>query len=307
MGDPLPLRTYDDTSEPDKGPQRLADLRAALAAQGLDGLLVPRTDEHQSEYLPAYAERVAWLTGFTGSNAFVLVLPDEARVFTDGRYTLQVRAQTVQPDFTPDDMVENPIPAYLGALDLSGKTIGYDPWLHTINGFKRFKKAAEKAGATLAPTAANLIDTIWPDQPGRPAEPIVVHPLDFAGQPFSEKIAGIAQTVKDKRADAVVLTQADGAAWLFNLRGNDVPQKPMFLAFAIVSDDGIAQLFVDPGKLTAEANDHLRDVTIADIADFPAALQALGEAKATIMVDPANVSVKIADTITQAGGSHRPD
>ncbi|MEO0381984.1 MAG: aminopeptidase P family protein [Pseudomonadota bacterium] len=303
MGDPQPLQSYDDTSEPEKGPQRLADLRNAMAAQGLDGLLVPRTDEHQSEYLPAYAERVAWLTGFTGSNAFVLVLPDEARVFTDGRYTLQVRAQTVQPDFTPDDMVENPIAAYLGELDLADKTIGYDPWLHTINGFKRFKKAAEKAGATTAPTTTNLIDTIWADRPVRPAEPIVVHPLEFAGQKFAEKIAGIAQTVKDKRADAVVLTQADGAAWLFNLRGNDVPQKPMFLAFAIITAEGEATLFVDPGKLTAEAEAHLAGVTIADIATFPAALESLGKAQATIMVDPANVSVKIADTITEAGGS----
>ncbi|MFN3169749.1 MAG: aminopeptidase P family protein [Hyphomicrobiales bacterium] len=298
-----PLQSYEDTSEPDTGPQRLAQLRAAMADAGVDALLVPRTDEHQSEYLPAYAERVAWLTGFTGSNAFVLVLPDEARVFTDGRYTLQVRAQTVQPDFTPDDMMENPIAAYLGGLDLADKTIGYDPWLHTINGFKHFKKAAEKAGASLTPTAINLIDTIWEDQPGRPAEPIVIHPLEFAGQPFAEKIAGIAQTVKDKRADAVVLTQADGAAWLFNLRGNDVPQKPMFLAFAIVSDEGEATLFVDPGKLSAEAETYLADVTIADIATFPAALESLGKAQATIMVDPANVSVKIADTITQAGGA----
>lgn len=252
MSDPQPklepLQSYEDTSEPDKGPQRLAQLRAVMADAGLDGLLVPRTDEHQSEYLPAYAERVAWLTGFTGSNAFVLVLPDEARVFTDGRYTLQVRAQTVQPDFTADDMVENPIATYLSGLDLAGKAIGYDPWLHTINGFKRFKKAAEKAGATLAATPTNLIDTIWTERPGRPIEPIVVHPLEFAGQPLAEKIASIARTVKDKRADAVVLTQADGAAWLFNLRGNDVPQKPMFLAFAIVSNDGLAQLFIDPGN-----------------------------------------------------------
>jgi Xaa-Pro aminopeptidase len=218
MSDPQPklepLQSYEDTSEPDKGPQRLASLRTVMADAGLDGLLVPRTDEHQSEYLPAYAERVAWLTGFTGSNAFVLILPDEARVFTDGRYTLQVRAQTVQPDFTPDDMVDNPPAAYLGGLDLTGKTIGYDPWLHTIRGFKAFTKAAEKAGAILKPTPSNLIDAIWTDRPGRPHEPITVHPLDYAGQPFAEKISAIAQTVRDKKANAVVLTQADGAAWL---------------------------------------------------------------------------------------------
>ena len=290
-------------SEPEKGPQRLAALRKAMADEGLDGLLVPRTDEHQSEYLPAYAERLAWLTGFTGSNAFLLVLPNEARIFTDGRYTLQLRAQTVQPDFTPDDMVENPVSGYLAGLDLGGKVIGYDPWLHTMRGFKTFQAAAEKAGATLQATDGNVIDGLWTDQPSRPDAPIVPHPLDHAGQPFAEKLAAIAATVKDKGAQAVVLTKADGAAWLFNLRGADVPHMPAFLAFAIVSDDGLAQLFVDPGKLTEEAEEHLRDVTIADISEFPAALEALGYAKAKVMVDPASVSVKIASTITEAGGT----
>lgn len=302
MSDRHITQSFEDTSAPEKGPQRLQQLRAEMAKQGLDGLLVPRTDEHQSEYLPAYAERVAWLTGFTGSNAFVLVLPDEARVFTDGRYTLQVASQTVQPDFTPDDMVENPIAKYIGGLDLSGKRIGYDPWLHTVNGFKRFSKAAEKCGATLVPTQANLVDAIWQDQPGRPMKPVVPHPLANAGQPFEEKIADIAKTVADKRADAAVLVQADGAAWLFNLRGNDVPQKPMFLAFAIVGADGAAQLFVDPGKLTEEAQAQLNGVAVHDIASFPDALEKLGQSAATVMIDPATVSVKIADTITQAGG-----
>ncbi|MFK7793091.1 MAG: M24 family metallopeptidase [Devosiaceae bacterium] len=297
------FQSYEDTSEPEKGPARLAALRAAMLKHNLDGLLVPRTDEHQSEYLPAYAERVAWLTGFTGSNAFVLILPEEARVFTDGRYTLQVRAQTVQPDFTPDDMVENPIAKYLGGLTLTGKRIGYDPWLHTINGFKRFQAAAAKAGASLVPTRHNVVDSIWGDQPGRPSRPIVPHLLEHAGQSFDEKLTAIAETVREKSADAVVLTQADGAAWLFNLRGSDVPQKPMFLAFAIVAANGNATLFVDPGKLTAEAQQQLASVTIADIATFPSALKDLGKAGLTVMVDPANVSVKIADTITDAGGT----
>ncbi len=296
-------QSYDDTSEPEKGPLRLAALRAEMTKQGLDGLLVPRTDEHQSEYLPAYAERVAWLTGFTGSNAFVLVLPGEARVFTDGRYTLQVKTQTVQPDFTPDDMVENPITTYLGGLSLGGQRIGYDPWVHTIGGFKRFTDAAKRCGADLVPTKSNLVDAIWQDQPGRPTQPVVPHSLDYAGQPFEEKIAGIAKTIADKRADAAVLVQADGAAWLFNLRGNDVPQKPMFLAFSIVSKEGKAQLFVGPGKLTEQAQAHLKGVDVHDISGFPEALKKLGQTNAAVMVDPATVSVKIADTITQAGGS----
>ena len=303
MNDIQPMQSYEDTSQPEKGPERLTALRNVMTDAGLDGLLVPRTDEHQSEYLPGYAERVAWLTGFTGSNAFLMVLPDEARLFSDGRYTLQVRTQTDPSAYKPDDMVDNPPARYLGGLDMAGKRIGYDPWLHTIRGFRSFKAAADKAGATLVPTESNLVDTIWRDRPSRPMEPIVVHPLEVAGEPHAEKIAKIAETTRKKRADAVVLTQADGAAWLFNLRGNDVPQKPMFLAYSIVKSDGHAQLFVDPGKMTPDAEAHLGDVTVADIAAFPAALTALGEAGAAVMVDPANVSVKIADTIRDAGGT----
>lgn len=303
MSDTSSFQSYDDTSELDKGSHRLTQLRDVMAKHNLDGLLVPRTDEHNSEYLPGYAERVAWLTGFTGSNAFVLILPDEARVFSDGRYTLQLRSQTDPTAYTPDDMVENPPAKYLASLNLAGKNIGFDPWLHTMRGFKGFTQAAGKAGAKLVPTASNLIDEIWTDTPARPREPIVVHPLEFAGQPFEEKVVGIAQTVKQAGADAVILPQADGAAWLFNLRGSDVPQKPMFLAFAIISADGNAQLFVDPGKMTDEAEAQLASVNVADIGSFSDALEALGKTGKTIMVDPANVSVKIADTITNAGGS----
>lgn len=298
-----PMQSYEDMSEPDKGSHRLAQLRGVMAEQKLNGLLVPRTDEHNSEYLPAYAERVAWLAGFTGSNAFVLILPDEARVFSDGRYTLQLRSQTDPAAYTPDDMVENPPAKYLSGLPLAGKSIGFDPWLHTMRGFKAFTQAAEKAGAKLVPTSDNLVDAIWVDRPARPMQPITTHPLEFAGQPFEEKVAGIAQTVKQAGADAVILPQADGAAWLFNLRGTDVPQKPMFLAFAIVSADGKAQLFIDPGKMTDGAKTQLASVNVADIASFPAALEALGKTGKTVMVDPANVCVKIADTITDAGGS----
>ncbi|GAB5510895.1 MAG: aminopeptidase P family protein [Hyphomicrobiales bacterium] len=303
MSETRPFQSYDDTSEPDKGSHRLAQLRSAMAKHNLDGLLVPRTDEHNSEYLPGYAERVAWLTGFTGSNAFVLILPDEARVFSDGRYTLQLRSQTDPAAYTPDDMMETPPAKYLASLDLAGKRIGFDPWLHTVRGFRAFKNAAKKAGGNLVPTSANLIDAIWTDRPERPNEPIIVHPLEFAGQPFEEKIEGIAQTIKEAGADAVILPQADGAAWLFNLRGSDVPQKPMFLAFAIVEADGKASLFVDPGKMTSQAEAQLTTVTIADITYFSAALEALGKAGKSIMIDPANVSVRIADTITDAGGS----
>lgn len=303
MSQPHSFQSYDDTSEPDKGSHRLAKLRSAMAKHDLDGLLVPRTDEHNSEYLPGYAERVAWLTGFTGSNAFLLVLQDEARVFSDGRYTLQLRSQTDPAAYTPDDMMETPPAKYLASLDLAGKRIGFDPWLHTVRGFRAFENAANKAGGNLVPTSTNLVDAIWTERPQRPKEPIIVHPLEFAGQPFEEKIAGIAQTINEAGADAVVLPQADGAAWLFNLRGSDVPQKPMFLAFAIVEVSGKASLFVDPGKMTPQAEAQLADVNVADIASFPDALEALGRAGMMVMVDPANVSVKITDTITDAGGS----
>ncbi|MBV6659027.1 MAG: aminopeptidase P family protein [Devosiaceae bacterium] len=299
-----PSQDYEDISEREHGPERLAALRALLEREGLDGLLVPRTDEHQSEYLPGYAERVAWLTGFTGSNAFLVVLREEARVFTDGRYTLQVRAQTIGPAFTPDDMTENPVSAYLAGLDLTGQRIGFDPWLHTIRGIKRIEAAIAKAGGTLVPTEGNLIDRLWADQPGRPDAPIVPHPLRYAGQPHGEKISAIASKVSDAGCDTVVLPQADGNAWLFNLRGSDVPQKPMFLSYALIGADGRAQLFVDPGKLTSEASAQLEGtVEVHETGSFESALEALGRQGAKVMVDPATVSKKVADTLKDAGAT----
>lgn len=302
MTQPPIVQSYDDISERDSGPARLTELRKLMAEHGLGGLLVPRTDEHMSEYLPSYAERLAWLTGFTGSNAFLLVLPNEARVFSDGRYTVQLKEQIDPAAYTPDDMVTNPPARHLARQALQDKRIGYDPWLHTVRSFKAFAQGAKDAGAQLVPTSANLIDSLWSDRPGRPAEPIVTHPLRYSGQPFEEKIAQIAKNVSDFKADAVVLTQADGAAWLFNLRGNDVPQKPMFLAFCIVHADGRTELFVDPGKMTPEASQQLKTVSVQPIDDFTAAIEQLGTAGKTIMIDPGNVSVKIADTITDAGG-----
>ena len=299
-----PLQSYDDASARDAGPDRLAALRARLAAEGLDGMLLPRTDEHQSEYLPAYAERVAWLTGFTGSNAFAIVLPGEARVFTDGRYTLQVRTQTDPSAFTPDDMVENPPASWLGAQQLNGLRLAYDPWLHTMRGLRRFEAAAGKAGAELVPIDPNPLDAIWMDQPARPAASIVPHPLAHAGQAHGDKIAAIAQAVKSAGCAAVVLPQADGQAWIFNLRGGDVPQKPMFLGFAIITADAQAKLFIDPGKLTAEAETQLSgSVAVEPLTAFLPALASLGASGATVMVDPATVSVRIADSITKAGGT----
>ncbi|MEM1287808.1 MAG: aminopeptidase P family protein [Pseudomonadota bacterium] len=297
------LQSYEDTSEGHLGPARLAALRQHLALLGLDGFLLPRTDEHQSEYLPGYAERVAWLTGFTGSNAFVVVLPGEARVFTDGRYSLQIRAQLDQGSFTPDDMVETPISGFIADQPVSGLKIGFDPSLHTVSGFKKFKQASEKAGFSLVATDSNPIDAIWTDQPARPMEPILAHPIKYAGQPVDEKIASIAENVCSASCEAVILPQADGNAWIFNLRGSDVPQKPMFLSFAIVHATGEATLFIDPGKITPEAKDQLGErVSIEPISSFLNKVKELAAPGAKIMVDPANVSIQVAQTIENAGG-----
>ena len=299
-----PFQSYDDPSERDAGPARLALLRQELARQGLDGLLVPRTDEHQSEYLAPYAERLAWLTGFTGSNAFLAVLPDEARLFTDGRYTLQLRAQTDPAAYTPDDMTLNPPASWLGGLKLAGLRIGYDAALHTLHGFRALEAAAAKAGAVLVATDGNLVDRLWSDRPARPVAPVVPHPVTLSGQPHGEKIAAIAAAVGAAGCGAVVLPQADGNAWLFNLRGGDVPHMPVALAFAIVTADGMAQLFLDPGKLTDAAAAHLEgSVTVADTAHFPGALAALGDGGARVMIDPRSVSVGIAEAIRAAGGT----
>jgi Xaa-Pro aminopeptidase len=282
--------------------ERLAALRGELAVRGLDGFVVPLADEHQGEFVPPRAQRLAWLTGFTGSAGTAVVLADRAAVFVDGRYTLQVRDQIDTTAFAPIHIADKTVEQWLGETLRPGQKLGYDPWLHTADGVGRLRAACERAGAALTAVERNPVDVVWRGQPPPPLAPAVPHPVEFAGTASAEKRRLVAERLEADGAEAAVLTAPDSLAWLLNMRGGDVPCTPLVLGFAIITAAGAVDLFVDGRKLTAPLRAAFdADVTVREPADFGAGLDALGAARRRVLVDPATAASWVFDRLEQAG------
>ena len=280
---------------------RLAALRRELAARGLDGFVVPLTDEHQSEYVGGYAQRLGWLTGFGGSAGTAAVLPARAAVFTDGRYTLQVREQVSADDYDYLDVPGTTVAEWLAEHAGPGARIGYDPWLHTRGWARDAAAALAGVGAELVAVERNPVDAVWTDRPAPSPATMTIQPDALAGRSSAEKRDEIADWLRAKRADAVVLSALDSIAWALNVRGADVDHTPVALSFAIVDADGTADLFVDPAKLTDEVRRHLGNaVRLHDRAAFERALS--GHAGRRVVADPERAAAAIHDRL-EAGGA----
>ena len=236
---------------------RLAALRAQLAADRLDGFVVPLTDEHMSEYVGSYAQRLQWLTGFEGSAGAAVVLPEEAAIFVDGRYTLQVRSQVSADQWSYQSVPETSIADWLKEHAATGARIGYDPWLHSRDWVKQATEALAAKGAELVAVRRNPIDAVWDDRPAASNAKLIVHPEKLAGQSGADKRQQIAEWLGKQGADAAVLAALDSIAWTFNVRGADVSHTPVALAYALVHADGTADLFVAGEKVDAEVRQHL--------------------------------------------------
>lgn len=294
------LQVFDDLSDAATCAPRLSALREELARRGLDGFIVPHADEYAGEYLPKRAERLAWLTAFTGSAGAAVVLKDKAAVFVDGRYTLQMRQQTDTKLFEPRDLVAEGPGGWIETQIPKGMKFGYDPWLHTLAGIEALKDSAAKAGATLIPTDGNPIDAVWKDQPPAPTAKAKPHPSNLAGESTESKRTRIAEDVKAKGADAAVLTLADSICWLLNMRGGDVPHTPFALSFAIQYADGSADLFMDARKSSPELEQHLGNaVRLRAPEEFVSTLDSF-KGK-TVLADPGNSASAIFDRLTKAG------
>jgi Xaa-Pro aminopeptidase len=273
---------------------RLATIRTELAHQGLDAFLVPRADEHLGEYVPAAAERLGWLTGFTGSAGLAIVLKDRAAVFTDGRYVLQLAAQTDHALWERHHIIEEPPPAWLARV-VPGGRIGYDPWLISEEGLASYSEA----GLAMVAVEQNPVDLAWKDRPEPPAAPAVPHPLTFAGKDAAEKRQEIAELLRAAKQDASVISDPASLAWLLNLRGADVPFTPFALGFVILHVDGGAELFMNPAKLSEESRAWLGNaVSVADRSALPGALARL--AGKTVRVDGAGSPAWFAQTMRRA-------
>jgi len=271
---------------------RVALLRAELKRRKLTAFFVPRADEFQGEYVPAYAERLRWLTNFRGSAGVAIVTLKKAAIFVDGRYVVQVRQQVDEKIFAPFHLVEMPPTAWIARNLKKGDRLGFDPWLVTAEQARRFSEACAEAGAAFVPVDTNPIDAVWQDQPARPMPPLATHPTQFAGKSAAEKVAEIRKALGAH--DAVVLTQPDSVAWLLNLRGFDAPHTPVVSAYAILPAKGKVELFIAPEKVTEEVASHLRKIAVTRAPDeIAAALRALGKARARVLIDPAWTPEKI--------------
>ena len=210
------FQSFEDSSERAESASRVSALRAELKRQGLDGFVVPRADRQQNEYLPASEERLAWLTGFTGSAGAAVVLLDRAAAFVDGRYTVQAATQIDTAVFAIEHFVERPPDEWLAQNVKAGDRIGYDPWLHTADGVDRLRKACAKAGAELIALESNPIDALWKDRPASPMGHAFVHSLAYAGVSHGEKRTAAAKALRNAGADAVLLSASDSVNWLVN-------------------------------------------------------------------------------------------
>jgi Xaa-Pro aminopeptidase len=294
------FQSFDDSSERAQSAARVAELRAELGRRGLDGFMVPRADRHQNEYLPASEERLAWLTGFTGSAGAAAILSDRAALFVDGRYTVQASSQVDSNIFSLEHTVEHPAEQWLEQNLKNGTKLGYDPWLHTSEQAEKLKKACVSAGAELVAVDSNPIDALWRDRPQPPSGVVSLREPKLAGEAAPDKLKRIRAELKKLRADAILVSDPQNVAWAFNIRGTDITHTPLVLAFALIPGEGRPSLYVNAAKLTnnvRHALEEFADIRAAD--DLAGDLGKLGEK--TVRLDQTSAADAFTRLLADAG------
>src|SRR6476646_2734990 len=296
------FQTFDDASERAHSAVRVAALRTELKGRGLEGMAVPRADRQQNEYLPASEQRLAWLTGFTGSAGVAVVLRDKAALFVDGRYTVQATAQTDAAVFTIAHLVDTPPEQWLEQNLERGAKFGYDPWLHTSNGADKLRNACANAGAELVALADNPVDVLWRDRPAPPRGRVVAHDLKFAGENAADKLQRVRAALKKLRVDTLLVSDPQNVAWTFNIRGSDIAHTPLALAFAAVPREGRPALYLDDRKLDNAVRHALQE--IADVrAPDDLALDLSKLDGKTVRLDQASAAEALTRLVTAGGGT----
>ena len=295
------FQSFDDSSERAQSAARVAALRGELKRRGLDGFVVPRADRQQNEYLPASEERLAWLTGFTGSAGAAVVLADRAALFADGRYSVQAATQVDGKIFSIEHLVEHPPEQWLEQNLGKGAKLGYDPWLHTSDQVEKLRKAAASAGAELVAVDSNPIDALWRDRPAPPAGAATLRELKLAGEAAPDKLKRIRVELKKIRADALLVSDPQNVAWAFNIRGADVTHTPLALAFALIPQDGRPSLYIEAAKLDNQvrhAIEEFSDVRVPE--DLTRDLDKLNGK--VVRLDQASASDALTRLLTDTGG-----
>lgn len=296
------FQSFSINSDASKSQERVKALRAIMQSKNIDAYLVPLCDEHQGEYLAPYAQRLQWLTGFTGSAGVTLILKDKAIFFTDGRYQLQVRNQTDASLFTYEDST---ICSPIDWLKINGVELrlAIDPWLHTVQQVQQLKQQLAEQNGELICLTENLVDAIWSEQPKKPNTAVKQHDLKYSGKPAQEKINELQQTLIQKQNENLILTDTTSIAWLFNIRGNDIEHTPITLAFACLETKNKPSLFISPKKLQPDVRAYLNKIcTLYDVDEFLDYLKNKATAGASFSLDPQSCCEKIHQTILEHGG-----
>ena len=299
------LAAADDGLEASPAPvSRLEALRDELARRGIDGFVVPRADEHQGEYVARQSQRLAWLTGFTGSAGMAIVLADRAAIFIDGRYTLAVRNQVDVDAFVPHQVPEQSAEAWIAENLPKGGRLGFDPWLQTVDGQERFARAAQRAGGSFVPLDSNPVDAVWHDRPPAPLAPVLPHPVEFAGESSEARRSRIGGIVSARGADVALLTAPDSIAWLLNVRGGDVPRTPFALGFALLHSGGHVDLYMDRRKLPERTIAWLGNaVTLAPTRELGDALTTLGKMEKRVLIESSTAPYWAATRLQESGAT----
>ena len=296
------FQTFSESADPSHGKARVSALRKELAARKLDGVIVPRSDEQQNEYVPACAERLAWLTGFSGSAGTAIVLTKKAAVFVDGRYTLQVGEQVDVKVFTPVASAETTPEQWLEHHAGKCARIGYDPALHTRAQVKRLASAVERAGAELVALESNPLDAVWVNRPAPPLASVWLHPKKYAGEDAPKKIKRI-ETALEK-VSGLLISDPHAVAWAFNIRGQDVPHTPLPLSYGLIVKGRKPRLYLDPHKLDTKTRASLEQVCTLCAPDrLIDDLREAGEEGLSLRFDATTASEKLVRALEQAGGT----
>ncbi len=281
-----------------KTAEKLSALRSNLKNLGVDGFIVPRTDEYQNEFVPECFERLAWLTGFTGSAGFAVILPEIAGVLSDGRYTIQLKNQVDQTLYEIGDSIKVTLSDYLTHEAKSGQVIGYDAKLHSPKQIQMLEAKLKEKSITLKALDKNPIDIIWADRPPEPMAKVEIFPEKYAGRSSAEKRMAIAQFIKDQGAKACVITLPDSIAWLLNIRGSDVSHNPVALSYALLHDDGRAEWFISTEKVSSDVLRHAGNtVEVFEPAKIEERLAMLAGDDKPVMIDPQRSSKYFFDVL----------
>lgn len=285
---------------------RLTSLRAELKLRALRGILIPKTDAFQNEYIPASEERLAYISGFTGSAGMAVVLDDVATVLSDGRYVLQLAQEVDSNIFECRHIVEQPVGEWLKQHLKAGDRLGYDPWLLTKDQVKTYERWTKQVGAEWIALDSNPIDVIWKDRPQAPASMVNAHPVEWAGQTSAEKIIQISDKLDDAGIDVLVVTAVDSIVWLLNVRATDTPHTPLALSRLLLHRDGKVQWFIDLERLASNLLSTLPNnlEVLAPELFGPTLIEMVGK---KVWVDPAITPVKVLDFLKAAVLVERDD